>query len=261
MKLLVQSDDYGITRGTARGAIRAIRSGPVRNTGLFANMPWAEEVSEWIVPYLDKAAFGIDLNAVNGPSVLGYRNVPSLCHEDGTFLNIKENRALDSEDNGFDHVNETELYAEFDAQIRRFMKICGRMPDYIHPHAYMTPGCERVIRKLAHDYGIPYSMDFALLPDSQMPSMGWYTYGTMEQQLNEDPLTWLLEDRSGYLEHEYGFLITHCGELDSDTLRLPFSICRLKDLEALTSTEFQQWIIRNHIELITYRDVCDRMMK
>lgn len=255
MKLLVQSDDFGITMGTAQGTVYAIKHGVIRNTGLFANMPYAEQCVSLIIPLLDRAAFGIDLNAVNGPSVLGYRAVPSLCHEDGSFLSIRENKALDHEENGMDHVCTEELYAEFHAQIERFIQMTGRKPDYVHGHAYMTKKTTDVIRALAHEYGVPYSMDFAKLPDAVMPSMGWYTFGTMEQQLNEDPLSYILEDRSGYLGHGYGYLITHCGFLDSDTLRLPFNICRRKDLEAVTSEKIHEWIRKNDIELITFRDI------
>ncbi len=32
---------------------------------------------------LGQIAFGIDLNASTGPSLLGYDKVPGLCHEDG----------------------------------------------------------------------------------------------------------------------------------------------------------------------------------
>ncbi len=260
MKLLVQSDDFGITMGTAYGAVCAVRNGIVRNTGLFANMPHAGKCVDLIRPYLNQIAFGIDLNAVNGPSVLGYARVPSLCHEDGTFLSIRENRALDSEENGMDHVNREELYAEFCAQTERFIRLAGRKPDYIHGHAYSTNTTETVLRAVAAEYRIPYTMDFAKLPDAVMPSMGWYTFGTMEQQLEEDPQTYILEDRGGYLSHTYGYLISHCGMLDSDTLRLPFNICRLRDLEALTSDAVKDWVCGNGIELITFRDIAEQIL-
>ncbi|MCR4952386.1 MAG: ChbG/HpnK family deacetylase [Solobacterium sp.] len=255
MKLLVQSDDFGITMGTARGTVEAIEHGIVRNTGLFANMPWAEEAVSLVRPLMNRIAFGIDLNQVNGPSLLGYERVHSLCHPDGIFLSIRENRALDTEDNRMDHVNAEELYAEFKAQIERFIRITGKMPDYIHGHAYSTKTTEAVTRQLAGEYAVPYSMDFAMLPDVKMPDLGWYTFGTMEQQLNEDPLSYILEDRAEYLGHEYGYLITHCGFLDSETLRLPFNICRRKDLEAMTDSRICAWIRDNGIELITFNDI------
>ena len=259
MKLLVQSDDFGITRGTARGAVRAIKEGIVRNTGLFANMPWAQECVKMAEPLFSQIAFGIDLNAVNGPSLLGHDKVPSLCHEDGTFLSIRENRARDNKENGNDHVVYEELYQEFDAQIIRFTELTGKLPDYIHGHAYLSKTTVNVQRDLARKYHIPYSADFSLLPDAKMPDMGWYTFGTLEQQLNEDPLTYILEDRAGYLGHEYGYLVTHCGELDSDTLHLPFSICRLRDLEAMTSPGIFRWLKENDIELITFKDIREQI--
>ena len=46
MKLLIQSDDYGMTPAVADGIIYGITHGVVRNTGLFSNMPWAAECVE-----------------------------------------------------------------------------------------------------------------------------------------------------------------------------------------------------------------------
>ena len=114
MKLLVQSDDYGIARAVSLGCIHGIKNGVVRNTGMFANMPWIEECVEWIRPYLDEIAFGIDLNASTGPSILGHEKLPTLTHEDGMFLGSRENRALDTDENDHDHLaaHRDELYAE-----------------------------------------------------------------------------------------------------------------------------------------------------
>ena len=245
MKLLVQSDDYGITMGTAYGALHAIEHGIVRNTGLFANMRHAPACVELIRPYFDEISFGIDLNAVNGPSVLGYDEVPSLCHPP---------------DNDMDHVDGEQLHAEFCAQVRQFAKMTGRKPDYIHGHAYATKTTEAVIRKIARDYGIPYTGDFALLPDAVMPTMGWYTFGTMEEQLKEDPLSYITEDRAGYLSHSYGYLITHCGMLDPATMQLPFNLCRLRDLEAVTSDAVHEWIRMHDIQLINFRDIAPMLL-
>jgi predicted glycoside hydrolase/deacetylase ChbG (UPF0249 family) len=115
MKLIVQSDDYGITRGVSQGILSGIRYGIIRNTGIFTNMPWTEECAEWIRPELDRIALGIDLNASTGSSVLGHSVLPSLTHEDGSFLTSRENRALDTQENGFDHVSYDEVYLEFEA--------------------------------------------------------------------------------------------------------------------------------------------------
>ena len=51
MKLLVQGDDYGFTKGVTYGILDAIQNGVLRNTGLFTNMPEAVEAVELIKKY------------------------------------------------------------------------------------------------------------------------------------------------------------------------------------------------------------------
>lgn len=255
MKLLVQSDDYGITRAVSRGIIYGITDGIVRNTGLFANMPWAEEVTGWLRPYLDRIAFGIDLNLSTGPSLLGYDRVPGLCHEDGNFYTSRENRAMDTDENGHDHLNHDEVYQEFDAQIQRYIELVGKKPDYIHNHAYGTPTTEKVTGELVRKYGCPFSGDL-MKTCAPKNMMSWYRFGGPEEQLKEDLLGYLLRDDGGYLHMDTGYLITHCGYADAPLFALSsFNTCRVKDLEALTSPEVKQWVKENNIELITFRDL------
>lgn len=126
MKLLVQSDDFGITEGCAQGAVKAIRDGIVRNTGLFANMPWAAECVALIRPYLDRIAFGLDLNLSTGGPVLPAEQIPGLVQPNGVFLTSSMNRALDTPENGRDHLNYDEVYREFEAQIQRYIALVGK---------------------------------------------------------------------------------------------------------------------------------------
>ena len=258
MKLLVQSDDYGITRAVSQGCLHGIEHGIIRNTGLFANMPWVEECVGWIKPYLDRIALGIDVNASTGPSILGYDKVPVLVHEDGSFLTSRENRALDNEGNQFDHlaVHRDQLYSEFKAQIERYIELLGRKPDYLHNHAYGTRTTEEISRQLAREYGLLYTNDVMARDDVRFAGMGWYVRGGWKEQLTEDPISYVTEDRGNVLGSEYGYLITHCGYTDAELFELSsFSLCRIKDLECLTSDAVKEWIINNGVELITFRDL------
>ncbi len=261
MKFVVQSDDYGITRASAQGCLHAIRNGIIRNTGLFSNMPWCEEVVEWIRPYLNDIAFGIDLNASTGPSVLPHAQVPTLTHENGMFLGSRENRALDTDENNHDHLADhyDELYAEFDAQIQKFVKVVGKLPDYIHNHAYGTKTTERVTRDLVKKYGLPDSTTLMEKTGTKVAdSMGWYVMGGPEAQLTEDLKTYLLENRGHFLEKDIAYLVTHCGYCDAELFQLSsFNTCRVKDVEAVTSEEVRQWVKDNNIELITFNDIRD----
>lgn len=258
MKLIVQSDDYGITRAVALGCLHGIRHGVIRNTGMFANMPWIGECVDWIRPYLDQIAFGIDLNASTGPSVLGHDKVPVLTKENGDFYGSKENRSFDTEENHFDHLaaHRDELYAEFKAQIEKYIELVGHKPDYIHNHAYGTGTTDEVTRALAQEYGILCTVGIMDRPEVKQAGMGWYVYGGPNEQLTEDPIGYITSDRGGLLDHEYGYIISHCGYADAELFRLTsFNNCRVKDLEAMTSEAVQRWIKENRIELISIKDL------
>ena len=255
MILLFQSDDYGITRAVSQGIIYSITHGIVRNTGLFANMPWAEECVEWIRPYLDDIAFGIDLNASTGPSLLGYDKVPNLCHENGMFYTSRENRAMDTAENNYDHVNYEQVYAEFEAQTERFIALVGKAPDYIHGHAYGSKTTEKARRAIAEKYNRPLTADFRE-PYKPMGAMSWYTGKTPEEQLNNDPLGYITSDKGGLLNQELGYIITHCGWCDKELFELSsYNTCRAVDLAAATSDEIKAWVKDNDIELITFKDL------
>ena len=261
MKLLVQSDDYGITKAQALGCIDGIQNGIIRNTGLFVNMPWSPQCVEWIYPYLEDIAFGIDLNASTGKALLDHKIIPSLTHEDGSFLTSRENRALDTEENNFDHIVYEELYAEFDAQIHRFVKLVGRLPDYIHPHAYTTKTTKKVISDLAHKYHRPFSMEFMKEQfGCEYAKLSWVKMDEPSVQVTSDLKSYILNDEAGFLNKEIGYLVTHCGYADQTIMEISsFNLVRMKDLDALMSEEVKNWISENNIELINFRQLVKDM--
>ncbi len=261
MKLIIQSDDYGITKAQALGAIEGIRNGVITSTGFFANMPWAEEVYAWLKPYTDQISFGIDLNASTGPSLLGHAKLPTLTHEDGTFLGSGENRALDTEENNHDHLAayREELYAEFDAQIQRYIALVGHKPDYIHNHAYGTKTTAEVTAQLGKKYDILTTADLMAREEVHNAGMGWYVWGgDLKGQRDEDILGYFTSGKSGIetSEKAYGYLICHAGYVDAEIFKLSsFNICRAIDLACMVSEEMKQWIKENQIEPIRFQDL------
>ncbi len=257
MKLLVQSDDYGITPGVSQGIVETIKNGIVRNTGLFANMSWAEQCVDLIRPYLDQISFGIDLNASAGRPVLDPALIPGLVQEDGSFLTSAMNRALDTEENHFDHVNYEEVFAEFDAQVQRFERIVGKLPDYIHGHAYGTPTTMKAIKAIAQKYDRINTTD--VLMSSFMPhcSLNYYRFGTQfEDQFRDDIKEYILQDKDHLLDAEYAWVGSHCGYIDLPLFSLSsYTVYRVKDLDAMISNEVKDWVKQNHVELITYREL------
>lgn len=156
MKLLIQSDDFGITRAVSQGCIFGIQNGVIKNTGMFTNMPWIEECVFLLKPYINDIAFGIDLNLSTGSSLLSHSVIPNLTKLNGQFLTSYENRQLDCEENGFDHLADFsgQVYDEFKAQIEKYIQLVGKKPDYIHNHAYGTATIDTVTKRLAKEYDV-----------------------------------------------------------------------------------------------------------
>ena len=85
MKLLVQGDDYGFTRGVTYGLLEAIDNGVLTCTGMFTNM----EIAPWAAQFIKERTnfcFGIDFNIVSGPSVCDPKEIPHLVDENGEFI-------------------------------------------------------------------------------------------------------------------------------------------------------------------------------
>lgn len=258
MKMLIQSDDFGITRAVSQGCIFGIRNGVVKNTGMFANMPWIEECVSWLKPYLNDIAFGIDLNLSTGSSLLAHSVIPDLTKVNGEFFTSRENRQLDCEKNGFDHLanSSNQVYDEFKAQIEKYIRLVGKKPAYIHNHAYGTPTVDAVTKRLAKEYDVICTLDLMKQNEVKQAGMGWYTPGDAQSQLSGNLTNYITEDKGELIGSKYGYLIAHCGYLDAEIFQLSsFNTCRAMDLHALTSNEVKKWIVDNQVELITFKEL------
>lgn len=161
MKLLVQGDDFGFTRGVTLGIVDSIDRGVLRNTGLFANMP----SSEFAVQFMKdrpQVCFGIDFNIVSGHSVADPHDIPHLVDANGEFIRsgVRTRDPLFATEEGrrkmFPY---DECYLEMKAQYERFICLTGHRPGYLHAHSLMHENYIQAIRDLAEKTGIPFSMD------------------------------------------------------------------------------------------------------
>ena len=264
MKLLFQSDDYGITEGVACGVLKGIRDGLIRNSGLFVNMPSSEYAARQIKDY-PQCCFGIDINLVAGRPVSAPGEVPSLVKENGEFYTSGEVRAkskLIKRENILEVMEEDpypmdETLFEVENQVKRFIKLTGKNPGYIHGHSLMTPNSLKAIRKIGEKYELPFSMEFF-----DKFNFHWVTNKTMlkpfpiEKQAAADVEANFIKYIPEVLEHEYSAIICHAGFVDEDIFRSStYTIIRAKDLFMACSPVLKEFVETNKIELITYYDL------
>lgn len=206
---------------------------------MFTNMPWSEECAEMINPYLDKISLGIDLNITTGRPVLSEKEISGIVRKDGYFLTSNELRMYNLENKMFDELVWDEIYREFEAQIIKFIKINGQIPDYIHAHAYTPEVIKNIQRDLAKKYNVPYSFDL---------------WEALENQIKTSLESFILDNSDNLLNMKFCILVGHMGYVDKELMDLStYSLYRINDLHASVSPKIIQWVENNQVELITYR--------
>lgn len=149
-RLIVNADDFGMSKEITDGIIKAHQDGIVTSTSLMVNMPDSERAASLVkqIPSLD---VGIHLNLTDGYPILESKKVSSLVDESGRFLGkdiiIPKLRKL--------KINHKEIESEFSAQIDRMIKI-GINPSHIdsHHHVHIYPKSVLALKRVAKKYNI-----------------------------------------------------------------------------------------------------------
>lgn len=255
MRLIIQSDDYGITEAVSLGILKGIRDGLVTSTGLFANMPFAGEAARMIRDF-PQVCLGEDINLVAGRPCADPAAIPSLVQPDGSFKTSGMHRQEDAKDGGQGHVRFEDCLREIKAQIQRFIELTGRKPEYLHGHSYTSPEIRRAMEEAADQYKI--RVVHRLVEQGKLTKLksGWNKKPFfLEDQLKADPLSYI-RGMKGLSGEGAGLLITHCGYVDAGLFDVStYTLIRTRDLAAVTSLELKEWVREQGIELISYRDL------
>lgn len=271
MKLLVQGDDYGFTKGVTYGMIDAIDNGILTCTGMFANMeiaPWAAE----FIKARPNFCFGIDFNLVAGPSCAAAEKIPHLVDENGRLIRSSvriHDPRWQSEEGRAELFPYEEVYTEIKAQYDRFVELTGRRPGYLNGHSIVAETMLKAIRKIADEEDLPFAFDFMQfafttfsLPEDEdeKNNASVSKFFDAKAQLKKDPLGKFLRYKEEILNHEYVMAGGHPGYVDADLFALTsLSIERCKDLEFVTSPLMKAFVGENQVELIDYYDVAKAM--
>ncbi len=268
MKMIIQADDYGITRAVADGIVACGKQGMMTQTGFFTNMPWADYCAERIKE-VPNVLLGQDLNLSTGSPITDPKLIPSLVQENGAFLTSSMHKEKDKTDPH--HVKYEEALLEYDNQVKRFIELIGNIPGYIIGHAWESEETRKALYDICDKYGIlNYSKvtDFSLEKDLEMQwarpiqrENGIWEFNLMTQAEN-DPLKWFKEGRfddilNNALKNEEVFMLhTHAGYLDRDLLSLSsYNMLRAMEAGFLMSDELKNWIKENNVELVNVQDV------
>jgi predicted glycoside hydrolase/deacetylase ChbG (UPF0249 family) len=150
-RLVVNADDFGMSRGISDGILLAHRFGFLTSASLMVNMPGTDYALERLVS-VSALSVGIHLNICRGKPISPVRDVPSLVDANGDFypppVMIRKLWRR--------QVSTRELETEFRAQIR-WMKSRGLQPTHAdsHHHMHIYPAAVSAFARSVSAEGIP----------------------------------------------------------------------------------------------------------
>ena len=225
MKLIVNADDFGLTRSVNYGILDAHLNGIVTSTTLMVTMPAVGHAIELMKKY-PSLKVGLHLNITLGKPLT---NCKSLIKEDGCFYKPKENpdQSLFSEE---------EIYQEFKAQYFLFIELVKNRPTHLDSHLYAHQKYKK-----AHNAALRLANEMHLrLRDASTDCF---------------PKAQFL-DFFKAKDYEYAELMVHPAYVDTFLLKnSSYNVERLVELDVLTSDKTKEFIKNKKIELISFLDV------
>ncbi|WP_195266036.1 MULTISPECIES: chitin disaccharide deacetylase [unclassified Clostridium] len=242
MKLIINADDFGFSRGVNYGIIDAYRNGVVRSTSIMAGMPGFDHAVE-LLEECPNLGCGVHLTLSAYKPVLDSHK--TIVDENGFFYK----RINPDEDvEGFDL---EEIYKEFCAQIEK-VKSRGIEITHLdsHHHVHTFEFLKPVMEKLLEKYNLPirgglcYELDY----DKIIPYDGLF----YNETVNIDAFKQL---KSKLEKYEILETMSHPAYVDSFIMETSsYNIKRAEELKILTSKELKELIESMGIELCNYKN-------
>ncbi len=230
MKLVINADDFGFTKGNTEGIIEGHKQGIITSTTALCNMPYLEYGAE-LAKKCPQLGVGVHLTLTVGKPL---SHGKSFCDEHGNFLDKRKIREAE--------LDEEEVYVEWKAQVNRFIEVFHHLPTHFDSHHSVHDFNEKMLRaakRLANELGVEMR---------RYGSFGYVTgfYGDMATR---ETLIRLLDEHRG----ENIEIMTHPGYCDLELYRISsYNTGRVKELDVLCAKEVLDYIKENKIELVHY---------
>lgn len=242
MKLIVNADDFGISKAISLGIIEGHKNGVITSTTMMCNMPCAEWAAELAKDYPD---LGIGIHLVLTAGYPLAKGVDSLVDEHGRFKKFsKIEETLKTED----------IRKEFKCQMEKFLSF-GIKPTHIdtHHHVHSIEKVLEVVKELAIEYNLPVRLvedKNKPIPNEIKQTDEFVGYFYDLPAIEPEGFIEIIEKNKNI---EILELMCHPGYLDEYILRnSAYSVQRAKELETLTSNKVKEYIKTNKIELSDY---------
>lgn len=248
LKLIINADDFGFTKGCNDGIITALKEGLATDTTIMINMEDSSDAVEKAKQSGIKR-IGLHLNLTCGKPVLPPERVSSLVDENGNFYR----RAAMLLPN----MNLKEAEAELWSQVEKFT-LTGMGLTHIdsHHHIHMYEGLTDIVIDIARKLEIPLRQTNDAVKE-KIINKGVKTTDHFTMKFYGDGAT--LENLCSILDrYEDGVMeiMTHPAIPDQKLLSTSsYNIDREKELEVLTSEAMSKYILNRGIRMISFDEI------
>ncbi len=224
--LIVNGDDFGISRGINRGIMEAYHRGILTSTSLIVNTPSSEDAA-WLSRDSPRLSVGLHVNFADsaGEPVIDLTD-PGNCRD--------------------------ELHRQF----RRFQELMGYLPTHLdsHHNAHRDPRLLPYFLDLARQYQLPLREHCPVRYFSKF--YGQWDGASHLEQISMESLARMLETevQEGYTE-----LSCHPGYIDAE-FQTSYSIEREAELQTLCDPSIREALVERQIQLVSFRDLGSVLM-
>lgn len=238
-KIILNVDDFGLTKGINQAVFELNELGVVKSTTALVNSPYfAHDIKAALKR--EDLGVGIHLTIDLFDAQLYH---PSLCDENNKFYTAKTHdltRGLDSE----------VVYAEWKAQIEKFINIAGVKPSHIDSHHHvhiLNHNANIAVARLAKEYQLPVR-EFKTESYSSICNSEFYNDGATVEQL-KCSIHELIDSGCDYLD-----VMIHPAIVDDELMNITsYNTKRKVEYDVLASNEFQHYLSQNQIEVSNYK--------
>ena len=245
--LIVNADDFGLSKGQNYGIIEACRRGVVTSTTALINGEAVEHAAQ-LSRELPELGVGMHFVLTLG---LPLSPMPGLTREGqlGKWIwEMAEQDALPLD----------EIARELDCQFNRFVDVFGREPTHIdsHHHVHMIPAIFPLVTEFAQRKGVAMRVDREVrgLPDVAVTSTEGFSSAFYGDEIDEALFLKVLDDSAAKGERSLE-VMAHPAFVDQIVRKSAYCWPRLAELDVLTSASLKYAIAERGYRLGTFRDL------
>jgi predicted glycoside hydrolase/deacetylase ChbG (UPF0249 family) len=242
IRLIVNADDFGYSKGVNYGILEAFLNGIVTSTTMMCNYESSIHAFKLMKEH-PELPVGIHFVLTSGRPLS--KDVPSLVDEDGRFHSYH---------NFLNYAKQEDVEKELKAQLEHFLS-SGYTPTHIDSHhqIHAEEIVLPIVLKLAKQYRLPVRR-YALFQDETIKSTDGFLYQFYGEHLSEESFLSLLDHLDESIDTVE--MMTHPAYLDAELLkRSSYALPRVTELEILTHPRIKEALHKRGIQLISYREI------